>query len=250
MKGLLRFFSQGGSCELLSGTAGKHVEKYRHFKEFLASNRNALRLLAEMEMLYYSGRSFTSADISYQYENLFRHVHDLVRSLNALADDRFSVLYQKAREVNSCVTSFLKPVIIREIVAPVISLKEILPAAAGSVGGKAANLATIGRQTDLMIPPGFVVTATGYDLFLKANRIDQMVLDELAGISPGDSRLEEVSTRLTKLVLAASVPDELVALLYAHYDAIERQTGPGIHLAMRSSGRRDRHDVDMQDSIL
>ncbi len=239
MKGLLRFFSQGESCELLSGTVGKHVEKYRHFREFLASNRNALRLLAEMEMLYYSGRPFTSADISYQYENLFGHVHDLVRSLNALADDRFAILYQKAREVNSRVTSFLKPVIIREAVAPVISLKEITPAAAGSVGGKAANLAAIGRQTDLMIPPGFVVTATGYDLFLKTNRIDQMVLDELAGLSPGDSRLEEVSARLTKLVLAATVPDELVALLYVHYDAIEQQTEPGICLAMRSSAVRE-----------
>ncbi len=243
MKGLLRFFSQGDSCVPLSETTGKHVEKYRHFREFLTSNRNALRLLAEMEVLYYSGRSFTSADISYQYEILFAHVRDLVRSLNALTDDRFAALYLKAKEINSSVTSFLKPVITRDAIAPVVPLKEIFPSATGSVGGKAAHLATIGQQTDLTIPAGFVVTATGYDLFLQANRIDQMVLDELAGISPGDSRLEEVSARLTKLILAAYVPDELVALLYAHYDALEQQTQPGIHLAMRSSAVREDSDA-------
>ena len=213
MKGLLRLFTQGDSCVLLSETSGKHVEKYQHFREFLRNNRNALRQLAEMEMLYYSGQSFTAADIGYQYENLFAYVRDLVRSLNALADDRFVALNLKAAEVNASITSILKSVITREPLALVIPLKEISSAAAGSVGGKAANLAHIGKQTDLNIPTGFVVTATGYDLFLRANRIDQMVLDELAGISPGDSRLEEVSHRLTNLILAAHVPDELVALV-------------------------------------
>ncbi len=243
MKGLLRLFTQGDSCVLLSETSGKHVEKYQHFREFLRNNRNALRQLAEMEMLYYSGQSFTAADIGYQYENLFAYVRDLVRSLNALADDRFVALNLKAAEVNASITSILKPVITREPLALVIPLKEISSAAAGSVGGKAANLAHIGKQTDLNIPTGFVVTATGYDLFLRANRIDQMVLDELAGISPGDSRLEEVSHRLTNLILAAHVPDELVALLHAHYDAIEQQTRPDIRLAMRSSAVREDSDA-------
>ncbi len=223
----------------LSETTGKHVEKYRHFREFLLSNRDALRLLAEMEMLYYSGRSFTTADISYQYENLFGHVGDLVRSLNALTDDRFSVLYVKAKEINSSVTSFLKPAITRQTMAPVVSLQDVFPAAASSVGGKAAHLAVIGRQTEARIPAGFVVTATAYDQFLQANRIDQMVLDELAGLSPGDARLEEVSARLTQLILAANVPEELVAQLLAHYDALEEQTQPGIRVAMRSSAVRE-----------
>ena len=84
----------------------------------------------------------------------------------------------------------------RADLAPVVSLLELQPSDIGSAGSKAVHLATIGRQTDLLVPAGFVVTATGYDLFLKANRIDQMVLDELAGISPGDPKLEEVSNRL------------------------------------------------------
>ena len=64
MKGLLRMFTQGDRCTLLAGASGKHVEKFGHFKEFLGGNRNGLRALAELEMLYYSGQSFTAADIA------------------------------------------------------------------------------------------------------------------------------------------------------------------------------------------
>ena len=88
-----------------------------------------------------------------------------------------------------------------------------------------------------------MVTATGYDLFLQANGLDQMVLDELAGLLPGDSRIDEVSDRLTGLIRTAHVPADLVALLHAHYDAIEHQTRPGVHLAMRSSAVREDSDT-------
>ncbi len=243
MKGLLRFFSQADSCLLLSATTGKHVEKFRHFRDFLVCNRDSLRQLAEMEMLYYSGQSFTLADIGYQYENLFGQVLNLVHCLNALADNRFAKLSLKASEINSHVTSILRPVIRRPELAPVVSLLELQPSDIGSAGSKAVHLATIGRQTDLLIPAGFVVTATGYDLFLKANRIDQMVLDELAGISPGDPRLEEVSNRLIHLVRAAQIPNELIDLLHTHYDTLEQLTFPGVRLAVRSSAVREDSDA-------
>jgi pyruvate, water dikinase len=243
MKGLLRLFSQTDSCVLLSASSGKHVEKFRHFRDFLVSNRDALRQLSEMEMLYYSGQSFTSADIVYQYENLSGHVLNLIRCLNALTDNRFTVLSLKAKEINFRVTSILRPLISRADLAPVISLLKLQPSDIDSAGCKAVHLATIGRQTKLLVPSGFVVTATGYDLFLKENRIDQMVLDELAGISPGDPKLEEVSNRLIQLVRAAQVPDELIELLHTHYDTIEKLTFPGVRLAVRSSAVREDSDA-------
>ena len=54
-------FTQGDRCTLLAGTSGKHVEKFGHFKEFLAGNRNALRALAELEMLGLLAAPHTSA---------------------------------------------------------------------------------------------------------------------------------------------------------------------------------------------
>lgn len=239
MKGLLRMFTRGDRCTLLAGASGKQVEKFRHFKEFLAGNRNALRGLAELEMLYYGGQPFTAADIAFQYEQLFSKVRILVSALDQLSEHRYGLLNQQADAVNRTVTSILRPPKHRDAVPPVLSLEEIPPAASGSVGGKAANLAMIARETGLSVPPGFVVTTCGYDRFLKANRLDQLVIDELAGLPPGDPRLAEISDRLVDLILNAQVPEELVALLQTHYETIEGQVRPGIKLAMRSSAIRE-----------
>ena len=73
-------FTQGDRCTLLADASGQHVVKFGHFKAFLAGNRNALRALAELETLYYSGQSFTLADIACTYEQLFGEVRSLVQA--------------------------------------------------------------------------------------------------------------------------------------------------------------------------
>lgn len=239
MKGLLRMFTQGDRCTLLAGASGKHVEKFGYFKEFLAGNRNALRALAELEMLYYGGQSFTTADIAFQYEQLFGQVRTLVNALNNLSEQRYSLLNQQADVVNAKVRMVFRPPVNRQDLPLVVALADLPATAAGDAGGKAANLARIADKTDLLVPPGFVVTAGGYDRFLKANHLDQLVLDELAGLSPNAPQLAEVSERLVKLILNANVPEELLAHLQANYSTIEQQTKPGIRLAMRSSAVRE-----------
>ena len=239
MKGLLRMFTQGDQCTLLAGASGKHVEKFGHFKEFLAGNRNALRALAEMEMLYYGGQSFTAADIAFLYEQLFGQVRALVNALNNLAEHRYVLLNQQADAINSQVRRVLRPPVNRHDLPLVAALADLPATAAGEAGGKAANLARIAHDTDLLVPPGFVITAGGYDRFLKANHLDQLVLDEWAGLSPNDPQLAEVSERLVSLILNADVPEELTALLQAQYQAIEQRTRPGIRMAMRSSAVRE-----------
>ncbi len=239
MKGLLRMFTQGDRCTLLAGASGKHVEKFGHFKEFLGGNRNALRALAELEMLYYSGQSFTSADIAFQYEQLFGEVRALVNALNNLAEHRHVLLNQQADVINAHVRRVLRPPVIRHDLPAVVALADLPATATGDAGGKAANLARIAQKTDLLVPPGFVVTARGYDRFLNDNHLDQLVLDELAGLSPGHPRMVEVSERLVSLILGADVPENLVELLQTHYQAVEQQTRSGIRLAMRSSAVRE-----------
>lgn len=239
MKGLLRMFTQGDRCTLLAGASGKHVEKFGHFKEFLGGNRNALRALAELEMLYYSGQSFTAADIAFHYEQLFGQVRALVKALNNLSEHRYALLNQQADAINAHVRRVLRPPVIRHDLPAVVALADLPATATGDAGGKAANLARIAQETDLLVPPGFVVTAGGYDRFLKDNHLDQLVLDELAGLSPNDPQLAEVSERLVSLILGADIPEELLALLLANYSTIEQQTQPSIRLAMRSSAVRE-----------
>jgi pyruvate,water dikinase len=243
MKGLLRMFTQKDRCTPLAGASGRHVQKFGHFREFLVGNRNALRALAQLEMLYYSGQSFSAADIAFQYEQLFGQVRGLIDALNDLSERRYASLHQQADAINAQIGKIFRPPVIRHDLPPVVALADLPAAAIGDAGGKAVSLARIARDTDLLVPPGFVVTVGGYDRFLKANRLEQLVLDELAELSPGDSRLAAVSDRLVNLILNAVVPEDLVASMQAHYRTIEERTRPGIRLAMRSSAVREDSDA-------
>ena len=101
MKGVLRMFIRGDRCTLLAGASGKQVEKFRHFRDFLAGNRNALRALAELEMLYYGGQSFTAADVAFQYEQLVTRVRALVAALQSLSGNRYALLTPQADAINA-----------------------------------------------------------------------------------------------------------------------------------------------------
>ena len=243
MKGILRMFTQGDRCTPLADASGQHVVKFGHFKAFLAGNRNALRALAELETLYYSGQSFTLADIACTYEQLFGEVRSLVQALNDLSEQRYATLNQQAAAINTHIRTVLRPPVIRHDLPPVVALEDLPAAAAADAGGKAANLARIARESGLSVPPGFVVTASGYERFLKANRLDQLVIDELAGLAPGDPQLTEVSDRLTSLIMNAELPEDLAAALQHHYRAVVDKTRPGIRLAMRSSAVREDSDA-------
>lgn len=235
MKGLLQMFTRGDRCAPLAAASGKHVEKYGHFKEFLAGNRDALRSLAELEMLYYSGQPFTAADIAFRYEQLFSEVRSLVTVLNQLSEQRYVVLTERANSISAQVRKTLRQAVVRHDLPPVVTLADLPADAIGDAGGKAVNLARVGQETGLMVPAGFVVTAAGYDRFLKFNRLEQFVLDELSNLPAEDSRLEEVSNRLGRLILGATVPEDLAQALRDHYAAIEQAHYPGVRLAMRSS---------------
>lgn len=239
MKDLLRIFNPAGRCLPLAESGGRHLEHYRHFRDFLLANRQALRQLATLEMLHYGNRAFTTADIAFHYETLAGEVHRLVRSLNQLADHRFAQLEDKLRDIEARIAPLLRTRAATSEVAPVLSLRAAAEVDEQDVGGKAGHLATIAAGGTLPIPVGFVVTATGYHQFLRANGLDQLVLDELATLAPNDPRLYEVSARLGELILAAEVPPGLAELIHSHYQRLCEEHGGEMLLAVRSSAVRE-----------
>lgn len=87
---------------------GNTCGKVRDFKEFLTGNRNALRSLAELEMLYYGGQPFTAADVAFLYEQLFGQVRALVNVLNNLSEQRYTALNERANAINAQVRRVLR----------------------------------------------------------------------------------------------------------------------------------------------
>ena len=97
-------------------------------------------------------------------------------------------------------------------------------------GGKGASLARL-LAAGLPVPPGFCLTTRAYTL--AAGAALGPLLDDLSAVPAGDGRLGALAARARDVVLAAPVPDQVVAAVAAAYGALGE--GADIPVAVRSS---------------
>jgi hypothetical protein len=81
---LIDLFSRKNTCNLLVNVDGKVVEKYRHFKDFLTHNRNALNGIAELEQIYYGASAFSLVSVQRRYDDLLVSTRKLAEALNGI----------------------------------------------------------------------------------------------------------------------------------------------------------------------
>ena len=98
------------------------------------------------------------------------------------------------------------------------------------VGGKGANLGEM-TGAHIPVPPGFIVTSSGYYEFLYQSNISDKILAQLKSLDTSDSkRLQQVAAKIKKLILAAPMPAEIAKEIKAAYSKL----GRGL-VAVRSS---------------
>ncbi|HSO70982.1 MAG TPA: PEP/pyruvate-binding domain-containing protein, partial [Arachnia sp.] len=101
-----------------------------------------------------------------------------------------------------------------------------------SCGGKGINLVRLTRA-GFRVPPGFVVAADAYRLFVAANDLTTRLGDLLAGVDAGDvAALEAASDRIRRAFADGAIPVEVAEAVRA---AWEQTFEPGSALAVRSS---------------
>jgi pyruvate, water dikinase len=99
-----------------------------------------------------------------------------------------------------------------------------------SVGGKGANLGEL-TNSQIPVPPGFIVTSDAYYSFLEETQITEQIQQELKTLNPHDSKqLQQVAARIQKIVLRAPMPAELAKEIGSAY----AKMGCGL-VAVRSS---------------
>ncbi|OIJ27643.1 phosphoenolpyruvate synthase [Nocardioides luteus] len=107
------------------------------------------------------------------------------------------------------------------------------------VGGKNASLGEMYRHIhdrDIRVPNGFAVTADGYRHFLRASGIDTALATVFADLDIDDrENLAERADRARKLLLGASLPEDLTEEILAGYRALRQEYGDDVALAVRSS---------------
>src|SRR5512139_3659940 len=89
---LLDLFSRKKTCDLLVNMDGKAVKRYRHFKDFLSHNHEALNLIAELEQTYYAGSSFSMGSVRRTCEKLVQTTRSLVEAVNGISQGKYEKL--------------------------------------------------------------------------------------------------------------------------------------------------------------
>jgi pyruvate, water dikinase len=236
MKSLLNIFSKKDACLLLTNLQGVHVEKYRSFTDFLKHNNNALKTIADMEQIFYSGRPFSLPFMKLKYKKLRESVTGVIESLEAMSGKEFPSLKKGMDEIDTALSKELNPAyhyVTRDFVLP---FEDITPELKNMVGAKAGHLAFINNSLGLPVPEGFAITAFAFERFMEENKLAEQIEDRLSGLSPDFAgNLESISDELITMIMASEVPQNIIEAIMKAYHALEAKTQKGVRISMRSS---------------
>ena len=107
---------------------------------------------------------------------------------------------------------------------------ELSAADLSTAGGKGANLGAL-TQTDLPVPPGFVLTTAAYLRFVEHNRLQVLSAGEAADATP--AQLEAIAAQIRSRFMQGTIPNDLAKAIT---DACAHLRGDShIAVAVRSS---------------
>ena len=211
-------------------------DRYRAFRALLDHDGRAHELMAELEQYYYDRRPVDVCRVERLYRRLAEQVRGMITNL-AVIDPLTAKELKPYFQVLDNFTRFIfdsdRPALTGPLVQP---LAEIDPEAESLVGGKAANLARVGRRAGLKIPDGFVVTAAAFEQVIEANDLRPMIGRRLAELDPTDQAgLARTSAELTEAILSAALPEQVGQGLSQAGRELARRGGRETALAVRSS---------------
>ncbi len=116
-------------------------------------------------------------------------------------------------------------------------LREITKEDVPLVGGKAANLGELIQKTNVPVPSGFAITATGYWAFIKYNHLDEIIKEKLSQIkSPDDIEgIKKAGKEIRDIILKGEFPEDLKKEIIEAYNYLAEKVGTTPFVAVRSS---------------
>ena len=107
------------------------------------------------------------------------------------------------------------------------------------VGGKNASLGEMYRELTpkgVKVPHGFAITSDAYWHVLKTAGVGQQLRESLAGLEPNNmGDLSRRGSAARRIIYEAGIPADLEAEIVAAYAALQKEYGPELSLAVRSS---------------
>ena len=179
------------------------------FHKILEENTKALEIISEME---------DKLGGEYVFDQKFLHdtVDDVKAAIlrsayhfNVITDNRFADIYLVVESLSQQLQQELSGRLVIPHGKNVVPLTDINDTLGDAVGNKAYRLSKIVQLPQTAVPPGIVVTVTGFRSYLAYNNLFDQITALLASCRRGGRELEPVSQKLRLLILGGEIPPDL-----------------------------------------
>jgi len=210
--------------------------RYHSFKLLLNANNEALEIMTELEEALQGPRPFGMSFVRSRITAVSTNVFKIIKHLDELTPHKYEALFNRFREIQERIHAFIGQWPPPKEGPLVLSLGDVAADMVDLVGPKAASLGEIRKNLRVAIPDGFVVTASGYYLFMSHNDLEAEIQRRIqaAGAQTID-QLYSLSASIQQLIIRAPLPPGLEAEIRRCYSLLEAKEGKGVCVAMRSS---------------
>lgn len=212
------------------------ARRYGRFRSLLTANNNALQAMAELEKLYYSGESYRMAVIRSKINTILVNVYKMIRDLRDMSDSRYPELEKIFDKISGELTGIIerKPQFSEGPLT--MALDDVHWRDREQVGEKMANLGEAAAIAGVLVPEGFVITASATRRFLTGDHLAE-INRLLQVLDPDDlTGLYRTCDEIRKMIMETPLPAELEGSLLAGYRRVEEKEGADCLVALRSSG--------------
>ncbi len=211
------------------------TKRYANFRSLLTANNNALQAMAELEKAYYSGESYRMAFVRSKISAILVNVYKMIRNILAMSDGKYTELEPIFEKISNDIAEIVEKKHDFQQGPFILTLGEITRKEKDQVGEKMANIGEIAALSGIMVPQGFVITASATRHFLTADHIAE-INRLLQVVDPENlDDLYKTCEEMQKIVMESPLPPDLEELLQVHYARLEKATYPGCRVALRSS---------------
>jgi pyruvate, water dikinase len=232
----LKFFRRNRTAECDAPENSVFHRKYASFKGLLLANNRALEIIADLEHTIYQDKPFTYMYAVSQTESLSVEVNSIVRELNTMSANRYPELADASQRISEKIFSELLRKRNFEDTSFVLPIERLSLENAPEVGGKAANLGEVYNRAHLPVPPGFAITAYGYQLFLDYNELPELIQRKLKNLDINHTEaLMAVSQEIQNRIMDADLPSDLESSILQAARELQEQIQRDIKLSVRSS---------------
>ena len=209
-------------------------KRYATFMDLLASDRSCHVLLAEIETIFYGAQPVDISRLRQLLTEFSSHVAELIVCLHTLAPGQYRHLDAYYKKIDFYARFGLAPPKIISTPPYVLPLRWLYNEDL-KVGGKGLHLSELAGKLALPVPPGFIVSTSGWNRFVEYNGLRPVIERELAAIDvTSPACLEDVSGKITENLQQAEMPPDVCSELAVAVEALAGESGIS-QFAVRSS---------------